>query len=131
MTDVEAILQYVKEEYGTEPDRPWERNPENMVLRHKDNRKWYALIMPVSKGKLGLSGDEVVEVMNVKCDPGFADIVRDGKGILPAYHMNHTQWLTILLDGTVKRDTILDLLDMSYSLTASKKKRRLSADIDN
>ncbi|MCD8154896.1 MAG: hypothetical protein LUF78_09475 [Clostridiales bacterium] len=39
--------------------------------------------------------------------------------------MNKTNWLSVLFDGTVSDDQILDLLDMSYQLTAKKKKQRV------
>lgn len=34
------LFEWVKEEYGTDPDYPWQ--DWNAVLRHKDSRKWYA-----------------------------------------------------------------------------------------
>ena len=39
------------------------------------------------------------------------------KGFLPGYHMDKSNWITILLDGTVQEAKILDFLDMSYDLT--------------
>lgn len=38
-------------------------------------------------------------------------------GILPAYHMNKEHWITILLDGTVSKEKICELIDISYELT--------------
>lgn len=38
----EAIYKYVKEQYGTEPEYLWKRDPNSAVLRHR-NRKWYAV----------------------------------------------------------------------------------------
>ncbi len=35
------------------------------VLRHSDNNKWYAVIMNVSKEKLGLAGTEEVDIMDM------------------------------------------------------------------
>ena len=34
-------FEWVKEEYDTDPDYPWQ--DWNAVLRHKDSRKWYGL----------------------------------------------------------------------------------------
>ena len=116
------LLAFAKENYGTEPDRPWKTNPENVILRHGDSRKWYALIFPVLRKNLSLPGAGEVDVLNVKCDPVAGFSLREIPGILPAYHMNHTEWISVLLDGTVPLEKILPLLDMSYSLTASKKK---------
>ena len=44
----EEIFQYVKEQYGTEPEYLWKKDPDSAVLRHK-NGKWYAIIMAVEK----------------------------------------------------------------------------------
>jgi len=37
--------------------------------------------------------------------------------IIVLYHMDKSNWITILLDGTVQEAKILDFLDMSYDLT--------------
>ena len=39
----EEIFQYVKEQYGTELEYLWKKDPDSAVLRHK-NGKWYAII---------------------------------------------------------------------------------------
>ena len=52
----EEIFQYVKEQYGTEPEYLWKKDPDSAVLRHK-NGKWYAIIMVVEKKILGLEED--------------------------------------------------------------------------
>lgn len=58
-----------KEKYGTEPEYLWLSSPYNAVLRHTDNKKWYAILMKVSRSKLGLSGDDTVDILDIKCDP--------------------------------------------------------------
>ncbi len=67
--------------------------------------------------------DEVIDVLNLKCDPIAAQSLRARPGILPAYHMNHAQWISVLLDGTVSPEEIFPLIDMSYELTATKSAR--------
>ena len=119
----DQILAYAKKTYKTLPDKPWARYPDNEVLRHEDNRKWYALLFPVKEKHFGRDGEEYVDVLNVKCDPMASFSLREIDGIFPAYHMNHTEWISILLDGTVPVEEIFPLLDMSYEMTASKKKK--------
>ena len=46
------------------------------------------LLMEVGRGKLGLPGEGVVEILNVKCDPMLAGALRAQEGFHPAYHMN-------------------------------------------
>lgn len=55
-------------------------------------------------------------------------MLRGMDGFYPAYHMNKTKWISVLLDRTVKKDMILDLLDASFALTAPKKMRGKSGD---
>lgn len=109
------LFEWVKGVYGTEPDYPW--NDWNAVLRHAENKKWYALIMEVPAQKLGLDENRIIDILNVKCDPLLIGSLRSKSGYFPAYHMNKEKWLSIALDGSVQEDEIKDLLDMSYKLT--------------
>ena len=113
--DKEEIFEYVKKQYGTIPEYLWSSSPNSAVLRHH-NGKWYAVIMNVERSKLGLDGDDTVEIIDVKCDPEMTGIIIQTYGFLPGYHMNKQHWITILLDGTVGESKILDFLDMSYDL---------------
>ena len=65
----EKIFEYVQKQYGTMPEYLWSKLPDSAVLRHK-NGKWDAVIMTVEKSKLGLEGNDLVAIMDVKCDPG-------------------------------------------------------------
>lgn len=111
------ILEVAKHTYGTIPDYPWMGTPENAVLRHSDNRKWYALIMTISKKTLNLPGEGQMDVMNVKSDPELVSVLRGKNGYYPAYHMNKEKWITVALDGTVSLEEIMNLLSLSYELT--------------
>ena len=64
---------FIMETYNAEADYPWLKYPNYEVFRHCYNRKWFALIMDVPKNKLGLQGEEVLEVVNFKCDPILID----------------------------------------------------------
>lgn len=121
--DREEIFAYVKKQYRTIPEYLWSSTPDNAVLRHK-NGKWYAVIMHVAKSKLGLEGDEGVEIINVKCESNMAGIITQMEGFLPGYHMNKRHWITILLDGSVEKSKILDFLDMSYDLINGKREEK-------
>ena len=118
------IMDYAREHYGVEPDFPFPNYPDIPVLRHHGTRKWFAIFMNVSRSVLRLDGDEPVDIMNVKCDPILSGSLRMQEGYLPGYHMNHDQWLTVLLDGTVPYEEIIPLLDMSYDMTFRMPKKR-------
>ncbi|MFC0511370.1 MmcQ/YjbR family DNA-binding protein [Asaia spathodeae] len=55
--------------------------------------------------------------MDVKSPPMKVDDLKTQPGYRPAYHMNKTHWLSVLLDGRVKRETLFDLIDHSFELT--------------
>ncbi len=111
------VLEYVSEQYGTEPDTPWKKYGLHQVLRHANNKKWYGLVMRVKRSVLGLEGDEEIDVINLKCQPLAGDIlVSEGKA-LPAYHMNKKLWISVLLDGSQSMELIRSLIDESYELT--------------
>ena len=40
------------------------------------------------------------------------------EGYLPAYHMNKSHWISILLGGAVEAEEIKNLLEMSYEMTS-------------
>ena len=112
----EEIFEYVQKQYGTVPEYLWSKSPDSVVLRHK-NGKWYAIFMTVEKSKLGLEGNDLVDIMDVKCDPDMTNIDQFRlMDFLPGYHMNKQHWITILLDGSVSEAKVLDFLDMSYDL---------------
>lgn len=119
----QEVFSYVEQAYATLPEFPWQ--DDNAVLRRADNHKWYALIMTIPGEKLGLSAD-MVDILNVKCDPVLVASLRTQEGYRPAYHMNKERWLTILLDCSVPDESIQQLIDLSYELTAPKRRPKKS-----
>lgn len=119
------LTQAIFETYGDEPVFPWD-NDEAGVFRNPDNGKWYALIISIDRSKLDkkLSGE--VEVVNIKLDEANIPELHKQKGFYPAYHMNKKNWITIVLDGTVSDDVLLELVGESHTFTLGKHKRRLN-----
>ncbi|MCR5782853.1 MAG: MmcQ/YjbR family DNA-binding protein [Clostridia bacterium] len=121
----EQIYSYVKEKYSAKPEFLWARYPDCAVFRHADNRKWFGIIMDVRRSRLGLEGDDLVDVLNVKLsDPMFADFLARQPGYCRAYHMNKRSWVSVLLDGSVPFEDITWLIDESYLTTAPKEKKK-------
>lgn len=112
----EEILEYVNKKHNTVPKYLWDKYPLYAVLKHNNN-KWYGIIMNVQKEKIGLEGNEEVDILDLKCLPEFIGGLRKEKGFLPAYHMNKENWITIILDGSVNKEKIKQLIDLSYDLT--------------
>ena len=111
------IEKHILKIYGCAPQYLWLKFPNYAVYRHSENRKWFAVVMDIPKTKLGLSSSEKIAVVNLKCDPILLGSLLGQKGFFPAYHMNKTNWLTVALDGSVEKDKIEWLLEMSYNLT--------------
>lgn len=115
------LFDHIKNTYGAAPEYLWERYPDYAVFRHADNEKWFALVMDVPRNRLGLQGEDRVNVLNVKMnDPLWADLMMHRPGFLPAYHISRGNWISILLDGTVPFEDIASCLRESYLTTASK-----------
>lgn len=55
---------YIQDNYNIEPDYPWVKYPNYEVYRHGNNKKWFALVMDVPKNKLGLRGEDILEIVN-------------------------------------------------------------------
>ena len=110
------IINYIKNKYGDELEFLWEKSPKTAVVRRKYSKKWYAVILTLSKRKLNLDSDELVEVINLHNSPEEIEKLIDNKRYFPAYHMNKKHWCTICLDGTVELKEIYKLIDISYEL---------------
>ncbi len=55
--------------------------------------------------------------VNIKCDPEEALERRaQYESVQPGYHMSKKHWVTVPLDGSVPRQTILAWIDDSYNL---------------
>lgn len=122
----ERITQYIRDAYGTEAEYLWADSPGNAVFRHPASKKWYAALMRVLPGKLGLTGEEALDVMDIKCSSILIGSLRATKGFLPAYHMNKNHWISILLNDSVPDDQIIPLLELSYDSVAPKRRKERS-----
>lgn len=120
----QEIEKYILKTYGVAPEYPWITAPKYAVYRHEENRKWFAVVMDISKRKLGIDSDEIVDIMNVKGDPVFIALLINEQGFYPAYHMVKGKWITIMLDGSVDAERIKWLLGMSFELTMKNSKRK-------
>lgn len=110
------VIKYVKEKYGDEPEFLWEKFAGNAVFRHKENKKWYGVLLTVSKSKLGLGGEEKVEIIDLKILPENIERVVDNEEYFLGYHMNKKHWFTIILDGSAPIEKIFEFIDESYRM---------------
>lgn len=125
MDFTEEVVQYIRTAYGIEPERPWKKDSESMTFKVKETKKWFALIMPVSRKSLGEVGEGTIFIINVKSNPELISMLSQTKGYAAGFHMNKQHWLTIYLDGTVPKNQIFDLVDDSYRLLTDTPSRRI------
>ena len=68
--------------------------------------------------------------INLKCMPddalGYRDIY---KCVIPGYHMNKKHWNTIILNGEMKDEILIDMIDDSYGLVVSKLTKKEKAEL--
>ena len=123
-TQRERITQYIRDTYGTEAEYLWADSPGNAVFRHPASRKWYAAMMRVLPEKLGLAGEDALDVMDIKCSTIMIGSLLPTKGFLPAYHMNKNHWISVVLDDSVSDSQITPLLELSYDSVAPKRRKK-------
>ena len=118
----QSFLEYCLNTYGTSPDYPFDENFVTAVLRPTDNRKWYAIVMRVSRRKFGFDSDEAAPVVNLKLPLEMAGSFTAEAGVYPAYHMNKLHWVSVLLPAAPD-DVVKFLLHVSHEATRPKKKK--------
>ncbi len=117
------FLEYCLDTYGTSLDYPFDEDFETAVLRHADNRKWYAIAMKVSRRKFGFDSDEVIDVVNLKLPTEMFGSFGAADGVYPAYHMNKLHWISVLLPDAPD-DVVSFLVNVSFEATKAKSKTR-------
>lgn len=114
--DAKQVIEYIKNTYGDELEFLWKRFPNNAVFRRKDTGKWYGALLVLSKRKLGMDSDEIIDILDLRINPEDMEAVIDNKKYYPGYHMNKKHWCTICLDGSVSMEEICQRIDNSYNL---------------
>ena len=107
--DIQTLKAYALSKKGTSSDYPFGEGA--LVLKVKN--KMFALIPEPANDRI-----------NLKCDPAFAEILRQTyPAVTGAYHMNKKHWNTVMLNGTIPDDELLDMVDESYRLVVKGLKK--------
>ncbi|HVM87386.1 MAG TPA: MmcQ/YjbR family DNA-binding protein [Puia sp.] len=114
--NIEELREYCLSKKGTSEGFPFGEN----TLVFKVKEKIYLI---ASLNRLFLQ-------FNVKCNPEKAVELREQYlAIQPGYHMNKKHWNTIIVDGTLSKKLIKEMIDISYLLIVqaipNKEKRGL------
>ncbi len=110
------LIDYVREKYGDDLEYLWKKLSDNAVWRRKDSKKWYAALLTVSRRKLGIQSDEIVEIIDLRGKPEEIENLVDNKQYYLGWHMNKKHWYTIILDDSVPLEEICRRIDESYLL---------------
>lgn len=58
--------------------------------------------------------------VSLKCEPALAEQLRKTHPeVIPGYHLNKRHWNTVILSGSLPRQTIEDMIEDSYDLVVS------------
>ena len=114
----ERIAIAIEERYGSSPEWLWgEGIDDPSVFRHRENSKWFGIIMYVPYSKFGSNNPGGTNVINVKLKPAEITALLGKQGYEKAYHMNKKFWLSILLDDSLDDEEILRSIGQSFMLT--------------
>jgi predicted DNA-binding protein (MmcQ/YjbR family) len=104
--DLPDVISYFLSKPGSQETMPF--GPD--VLVYKVGGKMFALTSP----------EAFPSRINLKCDPERAVMLRDEHdSIIPGFHMNKRHWNTLVLDGSLPKKLVMDLVDHSYDLVVA------------
>jgi len=88
------------------------------------------LVMKVMGKMFALTGLDVYEFINLKCEPEkAAELREEWEGIRPGWHMNKTHWNSVSTDGSISDNMIKELIDHSYDLIVSSLSKTLKEEL--
>lgn len=119
-TQANRIAELIYDKYTDTPQFLWKNFPGYAVFTHKEDQRWYALIMDIDRYKLGL-GKGRTEIIDIKADTETIDRLIKRKGYYEAYYMDKKIWLTAVLDDTLRDKEIMKLVDASFEMPDPKK----------
>ncbi len=116
--NVEELRDYCMSKKGATESTPFD----DVTLVFKVGGKMFALI-PLDENELSI---------NLKCDPERALALREKyTAVRPGYHMNKTHWNTVMVDESISKSMLLQLVDHSYDLivrSLTKKQKEILGD---
>ena len=106
--NIEELREYCISKQGVTEEFPFDE----VTLVFKVKGKIFAIT--------NLEGDWSLAL---KCDPERSTELREQyPAIQPGYHMNKVHWNTVMMDGSLNQNLILELIDHSYQLVVNKVK---------
>lgn len=110
------IDEYMSSVYG-KAEHPFSSYPNICAYKESGNDKWYALVMNIPFKKIDPNKENVeIEIINLKVDKNKIKSLIKKDGIYPAYHMNKSNWVSVVLDDTLSDVDIILMINDSYDL---------------
>ena len=82
-----------------------------VVIRHKSNNKWFAVIFNKEKDLF----------INLKCPPDLIPILKEQyDAVKPGWHMNKKHWISVFVNQ-IPDAVLTKLIKISFDITTSKK----------
>ena len=122
----EDILSYIENLDGAFYDMPFKGDFSTTVLRRKNAKKsgnsWFGAVIAAPEKyflRYGVPVPEDRTVLCLKCPPDLQPFLcaEYAGRIMPAYHMNKTHWISIVIYSDVPREEIEKLIVLSYDIT--------------
>ena len=68
--------------------------------------------------------------VSLKCKPELAEGLRAAhEAIIPGYHLNKRHWNTVILDGSLPENMVLEMIEDSYDLVVAKLPKSTQAEL--
>ena len=113
----ERVVNYIKNKYNVTPEFLWKKYPKFGVFRNSNIKKWFGIVMNIDKSNLTKESGQV-EVINLK-SLDVSNLIKQ-KNFYPAYHMNKKNWISIILDDSLKDEVIFNQIDISFNLVKNR-----------
>ncbi len=115
------LAKLIKSTYDVDIEFLWDSAPGYGVFRNIRSKKWFGIIMNISKSKITKNEDdkEEIEVLNINLGDK-SEASAKIPGVYSSYHMNKKNWVSIILDDTLDDDKIMELINISYDISDIK-----------
>lgn len=113
----EDVIEYIENQYNVSPEYTFTKFPNYCVFRHKENRKWFGIIMNIPREKIYGEGKEEIDIIDLKIEPELITILKGKKEYFSAYHMNKEHWISVDLSKINNMNELKNLIDDSFNLT--------------
>ena len=68
--------------------------------------------------------------VSLKCEPELAEGLRAAhQAIIPGYHLNKRHWNTLILDGSLPEQMVVEMIEDSYDLVVAKLPKTTQAEL--